>query len=322
MDAIKYAVAILALFAIVGLVSADQVPTNAQMSGCSNAPWVEEKFELDDDGDPTHTTPGTQVLPVAGGDKVVDIYVVACDQNGQDDIQMVHVGVAFPNQDSHESDAVKITGTEVTTVLQAAVDADLISQARMDELINNITSDNLCNLYREQVTLDNCDPAGMYLVTAVACDNCGAASVPYENMFEYLSIVAVDIDFTSLNYGLISVGIEKKIAGDIIMDPLGIAPPVKPTVQNLGNDPMYVKIAASDMTADCGGGLTGTIPANAQSAMVDSGPKKSLSNAGKNFQEVCMGCEDPQLIDFFVTPPTGTCAGQYSGTVTVTGHHC
>ncbi|MFH1835580.1 MAG: hypothetical protein ABH851_05280, partial [Methanobacteriota archaeon] len=220
MNALKIAITAMTLMALIGLVSAgsgNSVPTNADLSGCSNPPWIKAKFELNDDADPEHNITGTQVLPVAGGDKLVEIYVVACDENGQDDIQMVHVGVAWPSPstDTHESDGVKITNqATVEGILQDAVDQGLITEAQRDDILVEIFSEQVCNLYKEEVVLDNCDPSGMYTVTAVACDHCGAASDPFMNDFEYISIVSVDIDFTGLNYGLISVGIEKKIPGD------------------------------------------------------------------------------------------------------------
>jgi len=54
MNALKIVITAMTLMALIGLVSAgsgNNVPTNADLSGCSNPPWIKAKFELNDDGD-------------------------------------------------------------------------------------------------------------------------------------------------------------------------------------------------------------------------------------------------------------------------------
>lgn len=239
--------------------------------------------------------------------------MVACDENGNGAIGKVMAKVVWPDdltfKDQLEGSAIG----NYAPIIQDAVNKGLLTTTDQQDIITQIDTRAVCKLYKAVYVMDNCYPAGWYDVTATACsDYCGCGCLVTPNSFEYYSIVAVDLDFSAVDYGPITVLNEKKVAGDDVMTTSGM-----PTVQNLGNDKMNIKIAATDMTGVCGD-MTTIIPASAQSAFPDTTSKKALSTTGTVF-ETCLKCEKPTKIDFFVTPPLNTCSAAYSGTVVVTG---
>lgn len=292
------------------------IPTTATMSSCGNPPTVDYKFELPDET----TATGTQIYPVAGGTKAYTVYSVVCDPNGASDIQTQKARVTWPNGVTYVENFGSVE-SNYANILQQAVDAGLIQSSDRDLILNKIDVQKLCKLYATPFTLDNCDPHGTYSVLSTACDKCGCGCTPLANTFEYMSIVAVDVDFTGVNYGSISVGNAKTVPGNSVMETVATAPPVMPTVQNLGNDPMDVKISATDMVGDCGG-ISSVILANAQTAKVGALSAMALSNSGVCF-DANLACEAPAPIEFVLTPPLGTCASTngYQGSLTVTGVH-
>jgi len=274
---------------------------------------TEAQWELPDE-DPAKK--GTQIYPLPGANKGFNVYAVVCNPNGATDIKTVKSKVSWPSPSIKYAESYGSEETNYANILQQAVDAKLLSTTERDDILNKIEVKKLCKLYATPFTLDNCDPAGMYGVTTTACDGSGCRTM--ENSFEYIGIVAVNVDFTSVNYGPISVNNEKTVFGDTVMETAGTAPPVKPSVQNLGNDPMDVIISATDMTGDCGG-IPVVIPASVQIGKVDDEPVQHLSNVGVCYATQ-LACEAPVPITFTLTPPVGTCATSYSGgTVTVTG---
>ena len=87
------------------------------------------------------------------------------------------------------------------------------------------------------------DPAGSYKVVVTALDKSGNLSVARENTFEYLALTKYEVDFTSVAYGDVMLNTHKKISGDrnfILGDG-------NPTVRNLGNTRLNMKVAQDDM---------------------------------------------------------------------------
>ena len=296
------------------------VATAATLSCSSdNQPWVQYKFELPDE-DPVMA--GTQVYPVPGKNKDVDVYLIVCDKAGASDIGSTHSTLTYPNPPG--TFLTQEVNTPVTVgidaILTNATNTGLITSAQKADIKRDINTNKNCSMYKHTYTLDNCDPAGMYGVTAWSCNDCGCGPdcTGVSNQFQYISIVAADVDFTSLNYGAITGGNPKTVAGDCDM-----STPNAPTVQNLGNDPMDVVIAATDMIGFCGNNPLRpvTILANKQTAKIDHvDGQQTLSCSGTCF-DVNLMCEQPAKITFVLTAPTGTCATAYSGNITVTGVH-
>lgn len=86
------------------------------------------------------------------------------------------------------------------------------------------------------------DPSGDYKVMAVAQDDDGLNGI-LSNTFTYMPVTAYEADFSSITYGNVKLGTEKKISGNITFDNLdGLA-----TIRNVGNTRMAITVLQDDM---------------------------------------------------------------------------
>ena len=225
---------------------AEDATTTAQVTGAGSPPVIEEKFELNDDGDPLHVTAGTQVIPVPDANKEVCVYVVAWDPNGAADINRIWITVDNPdgaevaNGDTLNAEITELSYADACIATQSAVDQGLIDGARRDEINAHIYASEW-RMWQFCFDLSNCDISGAYTVTANANDNAGGTGT-FVNIFDYLSIKELAIDFATINYGQIVPGVKQIVSGD---PNFGTAPP---TVRNRANDPFKLQISATDMT--------------------------------------------------------------------------
>ena len=98
------------------------------------------------------------------------------------------------------------------------------------------------------------DPAGLYRVKVFALDNAGLFSDDAINTFEYLPLTSFQVDFASVSYGNVKLGVHKVISGDLTFDLLLLSD--KPTVRNLGNTRLQMSVWQDDM----GFGTTDGLP--------------------------------------------------------------
>ena len=186
---------------------AEDTATVAEVTGAGSPPIIEEKFELNDDGDPTHVTPGTQVMPVPDANKEVCVYVVAWDPNGAAHINRIWVtvdnpdGVEVANGDTQNAEITELSYADACTATQSAVDQELIDVTRKAEIDSHVYASEW-RMWQFCFELSNCDISGEYTVTANANDNGGSTS-NFVNIFDYLSIKELAIDFTTIDYGQI-----------------------------------------------------------------------------------------------------------------------
>ncbi|HUU65509.1 MAG TPA: hypothetical protein VMW37_05330 [Dehalococcoidales bacterium] len=108
-------------------------------------------------------------------------------------------------------------------------------------------------IYMVEGFLEYHQPYGNYKVEIKAIDQHGNHATPLENCMTYVAMQAMRIDFTDVSYGEIMLCKEIWITGDTVFETPGPAPPVKPTVHNIGNMPLQIKIKQDDM----GFGYTG-----------------------------------------------------------------
>lgn len=233
---------------VVTMMPAVAVPatTQAQVTGSGTPPVFEEKFELNDDGDPTHVIAGTQVLPVPDGIKEVCVYVVARDPNGAADINRIWIsvvnqnGAEIANGDTlNPGEITELTHAETCVATQAAVDQDLMGSARKTVIDDHVYASEW-RMWKFCFDMGNCYISGDYEVTAIANDNAGGSGT-IVNTFEYISIKELAVDFTTIDYGEIVPGVKQIVSGD---PNFGTAPP---TVRNRANDPFKLQISATDM---------------------------------------------------------------------------
>ncbi|MHC1575235.1 MAG: hypothetical protein ACXQTY_05475 [Candidatus Methanogasteraceae archaeon] len=226
-------------------VVAEDAETQAEVTGAGSPPVIEEKFELNDDGDTLHVTAGTQVIPVPDASKEVCVYVVARDPNGADDINRIWItvddpdGVEVANGDTLNAEITELSYDDACIATQSAVGQGLIDSARKTEIDGHIYASEW-RMWQFCFELSNCDTSGVYTVTANANDNAGGTGT-FENIFDYLSIKELAIDFAAIDYGQIVPGVKQIVSGDLIF---GTAPP---TVRNRANDPFKLQISAIDM---------------------------------------------------------------------------
>jgi len=222
--------------------------TVAEVTGTGGqAPVFEEKFELNDDGDPSHVTAGTQVLPVPDGDKEVCIYVVVRDPNGAADINRIwmtvvnSLGAEIANGDTlNPGEISELTYAEACIATQAAVNQNLMISARKTAIDDHIYASEW-RMWKFCFDMGNCYMSGIYTVTANANDNAGGTGT-IVNDFDYISIKELAIDFDTINYGVIVPGVKQIVSGDTNF---GTAD--APTVRNRANDPFKLQISAIDM---------------------------------------------------------------------------
>jgi hypothetical protein len=319
---------------------ADEVDTQAVVGGSGSAPYVCAKFETPDD-DPSK--PDTQVNPVPGGQKAVKFYVVVGDPNGIPDISAVYIkvyeidGVTLKFQ----LHGIKPGWTEIpwtglidmdgdctgdTPVADAldALDADgritygfdPVRQQQMDLDLLKYDLENGKQIMIELVgEMDYHQPAGMYKTEAIVVD-VGGKTGTLINFYEYISIVALKIDFTAINWGTVNVTQWNILYGD---EDLGT--PSKPTIQNIGNDPSKIELLATDMVGATFGKVIPRFDAMMLGGHVefDSGVPTIIADAGGAPVEL-PPCT-PTQIDFSVHPPAGTPEDNYSGKMTITILH-
>jgi hypothetical protein len=317
-------------------VYADQVDTEAIVGGSGSAPYVCAKFETPDD-DPA---PDTQILPIPGANKVVKFYVVCGDPNGIPDLSAVYIkvyeldGVTLKFQ----LDAIKPAWTVIPwgglvdmdgdcsgdTVVATALDEldaqgritygfDPVRQAQMDLDLVKYDLEHGKQILIELIgEMHYHQPAGDYKVEAIVVDQ-GGKTGTLINFFEYISIVALKIDFTTINWGTVNVAAWNILYGDSQM-----GTPSKPTVQNIGNDPSKLQLTASDMF-----GINFVKKISLFDAYMDGGHVEFPSNSPTIITDPTTGdaillppCT-PTQIDFSIHPPDGTPEDTYVGTMDI-----
>lgn len=87
------------------------------------------------------------------------------------------------------------------------------------------------------------DPSGDYEVWAVAQDKVGLQG-KLINSFTYLPLTAFETDFASVLYGNVRLATHKIISGNLLWEP---ATSTKPTVRNVGNTRLSMKVKQDDM---------------------------------------------------------------------------
>jgi len=175
--------------------------------------------------------------------------------------------------------------------------------------------------------MDPCQPSLIYRAEISATDLEGNTSPKLLNNFEYLCVVALELDFTSINWGTINVGRENLVTGDNNM-----GTPAYPTVKNTGNNRAMLSLNATAMTGQLYGKKIKNFDAKMnQLATGDSYGPLAIQhgyiqyNAGvaaiisvlPDVPVVLPPCSTAQ-IDFSVFPAIPTIQDNYSGQITIT----
>lgn len=331
-------VSVVSLMALPATAGAADVDTEAVVGGTGSAPYVCAKFETPDD-DPAA---GTQISPTPGGAKTVKFYVVAGDPNGVDDVSAVYIKVYHPDGTfKFQLDAIRpgwttipwtgmidmdgdCTGdTSVPDALDAldaqgriAYGVDPVRGAPMDLALLKYDLQHGKQILVELVgEMDYHQPAGDYRVEAIVVDK-GGKSGTLDNIFKYLSIVALRIDFSKISWGTVNVCQWNVLYGDE-----DLSTPTKPTIQNIGNDPAKIELHATEMVGTNYGKKIPDFDASLLGGHVEfvaCTPTIITDPAGAAVE--LPPCT-PTQIDFSVHPPEGTPEDTYKGKMTITILH-
>lgn len=315
--------AVMAMLTTVPFASAEEVDVMATISSAGNPPVIESMFVMDmvnaeynESGDLEHLLPGTQIMPNPGvgiSEVTTEFYkfIVVSDPNGMQDIVEVYEKLfnTTGSQMGLEVTCVDITDTaDQDAALLAALEIGLIDQAEYDNLLWMLDPlKQQAKMFKVSNTLTNHDEPGIYEVYFKAVDTGGAYVIDYL-YFDYMALKAIELDFTSVNYGPIMVNVEKWVAGDEDWSTAD-----RPTIKNQGNEPLQIVVDATDLI---GFDLGQTIGAEALSVELLGEHVYDLSSP-VTLQGFLMPCT-PTQISFDITAPVGTAADSYSGDIVIT----
>lgn len=262
-----------------GVIVAGDVDTSLDRgTGGGQAPIVKVKWEMkkDTQGQDDSTKAGAQFNAPGQWESTMDYTVCAIvtDPNGASDIYGVYADIYYPEdkaihaqdpENDREDQEYGVGGCgafiEENTLIPLEKDAGY--QLFCEDIRNNNNNlpvfadnydyDEICGatgelqkeeayVYCDDKSLIWEDPAGLYKVDVNALDKSGNSSAVLENYFEYLPLTKFAVDFSSVDYGEVLLNTHKKISGD---RNFGTAD--RPTVRNLGNTRLRMKVAQDDM---------------------------------------------------------------------------
>jgi hypothetical protein len=320
-------------------VFADEVDTEATVGGSGSAPYVCAKFETPDD-DPAADT---QILPVPGGQKTVKFYVVCGDPNGIPDLSAVYIkvyeidGVTLKFQ----LDAIKPAWTVIPWTGLVDMDGDCTGETPVPQALDELEAQGRITYGFDPVRGVNMDlgllkydiehgkqilvelvgemdyhqPAGQYKVEAIVVDQ-GGKTGTLLNAFEYISIVALRIDFAAINWGTVNVSQWNVLYGDSDM-----GTPSKPTIQNIGNDPAKIELHATEMLGDVFQKKISDFDADMLGGHVEFPACTPTVITDVTGIPVELPPCTPTQMDFSVHPPDGTPEDVYRGKMDITILH-
>ena len=337
------------LIAIAAPALADVTTDVTVSSGGGEIPIVKCKWEQEpntvnstlETGDPTHAINGTQVNPplVKCAVKPISYYAVVTDEEDGGSVSQVYADVWHPDDSpapystgddprgpyfKYEIAFSKLghTATE-RALLTTAYDAGLVTFGvgyNLTEAIFEMEK-GTADLWMGEEVIDYEQPAGDYKVEVFAVDHQNNQSAVVTNYFEYVAICGIEIDFTSISYGPVNLGIEKMVAGDTNWAapaaPAGAGQSNLATVRNIGNTWASVVICQDDM----GFGKTGTGDEATWNVMFDArmGNDDTYYEQYAPEEEVtllnALGLSSKDELDFSIKVIKGF--GTHSGTMTL-----
>ncbi len=227
-------------------------------------------------------TVGTQLYPDLSEERN-DIYacVVTSDPQGRDDVQNVYVDVYHPvgtgpfipcvaedgevcDDSGHgqpwDKDEVgglfkyQVHATlldpmynqyEIEQCKLDALNAGLIDQSDFDDIDYWIFDQPEWYMWKAYLPMLYHQPTGTYEAKAWATDTASATSLQLSTFFDWVSTVALEIDFYSgIYYGQLQPSVYKTIQGDYLM----IDGDGAPTIKNEGNERIQLVVMSTNLT--------------------------------------------------------------------------
>ncbi len=215
-----------------------------------------------------HSTQGFQIMPNAGENKEITISAVIGDGDNIDDIVSV---------------TATINNNEI-------------------ELLKKETISEYEALYEGKTNMGFYDAPGNYDVTLKAVDNSSSEEIKTTE-FEYLELLAIDINFDSINFGDITTGTNKSLDENMAL-----------TIHNLGNIISDIEISGTDLTNN-----EEIIDiSNLQYQFSSSSFAPLLNNP--TIEDINLGCGESSYenMNLMIYIPEGAKTGSYSGSITIT----
>jgi hypothetical protein len=239
------------------------VPTDVTVTeGQGEPPIIKCKWETPDDGDPTHSTPGTQILPPLQWEthKTVGYYAVVTDPMGLANVAAVYADVFHPDVEpwcgsfKYQIQLQKVTDIAAgLSMFYEAWDYGLVAMDSYtyDDIVHELEQGSAAVYmieYEEGLWYEQ--PAGDYTVIIKAV-NLQNKEQTFTNVFQYVAMSGVEADFTAFTYGPVIPGVHKQVNGDTNFDgtkPMaGHGQTNGATVRNIGNTQMCVTLYQEDL---------------------------------------------------------------------------
>jgi hypothetical protein len=140
------------------------------------------------------------------------------------------------------------TGTDdpPNTMFGAAVANGILSADAVDDLNFGLVAkcqQNEKAFYYSEFELSKDQPCGEYKIIATAAS--GGLTDTLTNYIDIICVIGLQIDFSSVNWGSIVPGQDDQVSGNLLWEPTSST---APTVKNVGNDGMRLKVHFSAMT--------------------------------------------------------------------------
>jgi hypothetical protein len=270
---------------------------------------------------------GLQVAVDLESQVKVGVAAVVADAQGYEDIQHVYADIWHP--DGQFKFQIELTPIPYVDKEQSLAmfnhffecHEDLIKWDPLYDYADVIDQLNepLALLYVGHFYLDYCQPGGYYTVAIRAHDTMNAWSDYLYNYFWYIPTTAVRLDFTSINYGDVSVCVNKWIGGDGVMS-MGDQ---KPTAKNIGNTPVDLYVWQDDMDfgqTDSSWNVEFDARLTADGNIVTYDPyKDAAGHKGVRIPGYIKLCTQEKL-DFSIHVKKGESGYQYSGKMCISAY--
>jgi len=260
-----FIVLLLALMVIVPVAATDVTTSVIMATGGGTPPVVMAKWETEpgdsslESGDTLHATPGSQFMPPGtfNGEKLLNYYAVVMDAENNGNVQMTYADVYHPDGTfKYQIHFVKLSKADGIAAFTAATPIGLLKIAPGTQdaasVLNELNKETAA-VWRGEAMIHYCQMDGNYAVGVRTIDMNQNPSLWLNNTFYYVPVSAAEYDFIAVNYGSVSMGAPAVWrAGDVFF----VNGDGKPTVRNVGNTRLRLKINQTDM--GFGQDVTGT----------------------------------------------------------------
>ncbi|MGB9175699.1 MAG: hypothetical protein WCB46_03060 [Methanoregula sp.] len=241
-------------FIIIIPASAESVDTGVKIKSGGGSPpvvyttWEQQQIAALEDGDPTHNVAGFQILPPCtfGGKKLIEYYAVVFDEEDNGGVKLTFADISNPDGTfKYSVNFVKVVPRNTGIAkYNAAVAAGLVKvgTGRTTASVLNDLEKGTAAVWRGEAYIDYCQMDGDYTVIVKAIDQNDNYSPELVNTFLYVPVACGEFDFTAFDYGNVSINKNVWRAGDTIFGTTAA-----PTVRNIGNTRIRIKINQSDM---------------------------------------------------------------------------